>query len=90
MLRAFRHSDSKDRMSTTRCSTSLPGGNQVDDLPPAPIPKVLKSNTGVAGELVGQPAANGQIHKFWTFEFDFLGCYMVKFDESIFFGNYRF
>ena len=38
----------------------------------------------MAGELVANPAANGQIHKFWTFELDFLGCYMVEFDESIF------
>ena len=38
----------------------------------------------MTGELVGQPAANGQIHNFWTFDLDFLGCYMVKFDESIF------
>ena len=38
----------------------------------------------MAGELVGQPAANGQIHTFWTFEFDFLGCYTVEFGESIF------
>ena len=38
----------------------------------------------MAGELVANPAANGQIRKFWTFELDFLGCYTVKFDVSIF------
>ena len=52
--------------------------------PPASIPKVLKSTTGVAGELVGQPAANGQIRKFWTFEFDFLAIPLLVF-ASLFF-----
>ena len=43
----------------------------------------------MAGELVGQPAANGQIHTSWTLELDFLGCYVVKFDESSFFSETR-
>ena len=38
----------------------------------------------MAGELVATPAANGQIRKILSFELDFLGCYTVDFDESIF------
>ena len=38
----------------------------------------------MAGELVGHPAANGQMYDFSTFELDFLGILLSVFALSIF------
>ena len=38
----------------------------------------------MAGELVGQPTAKGQIRKIWTFELDFLAILLLVFALSVF------